>query len=285
MTRMFITRREARPSPRRLRTLAALAGALGWAGAVATPPAAAETCAVALALALDISSSVNAAEYEIQKGGLAAAFRDEDVRAAILNAGGVVNVIVYEWSGWQQQDVIVGWAALRDEDDIDALAFRLERHKRRYAEFSTAIGEALEFGAGLFDRLATPCARRVIDVSGDGVNNEGPSALPLRLTPAFRGLTVNGLVIKGASPDPETHYRQEVISGPGAFLMIARNGFADYPDMIIGKLLREIAPPVFIGAAEASTGAGGGDGSASSTTDAVEDRAAALTANQERSIR
>ncbi|MEM8751511.1 MAG: DUF1194 domain-containing protein [Pseudomonadota bacterium] len=234
---------------------ALLAGAFAAAAQAAAPSTAgAEPCSLAIALALDISSSVNAAEYQIQKGGLAAALRHPDVRRAILASPGVVKMIVYEWSGWQQQDVIVGWTSLSEPADIDALADQVDRHQRRYAEFSTALGEALEFGASLFDRLPQPCARKVIDVSGDGVTNQGPSPLPLRLTPAFRGLTVNGLVIKGASPDPEAHYRREVISGPGAFLVVARNGFEDYPDLIIGKLVREIEPPVYIGAAEPAPG-------------------------------
>ncbi|MEO0499558.1 MAG: DUF1194 domain-containing protein, partial [Pseudomonadota bacterium] len=208
-------------------------------------------CALALALALDISSSVNAREYEIQKGGLSAALRHPDVRSAILAEPGSVRITVYEWSGWQQQDVIADWAVMESEADIDALAFRLDRHSRRYAEFSTALGEALDFGAKLFSKVGATCARRVIDVSGDGVNNDGVSPASTLGDRLFRGITVNGLVIKGASPDPETHYRQEVIWGPGAFLMVARNGFDDYPDMILGKLLREIQPPLFV------SGAGG----------------------------
>ena len=206
----------------------------------------AEGCAVALALALDISSSVNAREYAIQKDGLAAALRHPSVAEVIRNAPGPTQIAVYEWSGWQQQDLIAGWTRVSGEADLAALAAGIEAHQRRYAEFSTALGRAIEYGAALFDALPEPCARRVIDVSGDGVNNEGPSASAVRSAPAFQRITINGLVIKGAEPDPERHYREEVAHGPGAFVMVARNGFEDYPDLILGKLLRELEPPIFV---------------------------------------
>ncbi|MEL7463976.1 MAG: DUF1194 domain-containing protein [Pseudomonadota bacterium] len=217
--------------------------------ACAAGPAAAE-CSVALALALDISSSVNAREYATQKDGLAAALRHPKIAEVIERAPGPAQILVYEWSGWQQQDLIADWTRIADQRDLNDLAARIEAHERRYAEFSTALGEALSFGALQFRRLPETCARQVIDVSGDGVNNEGPSAGDLRGDPILARVTVNGLVIKGAEPDPEAHYREEVIHGPGAFVMIARNGFDDYPDLILGKLLRELEPPLFIGAVE-----------------------------------
>lgn len=209
----------------------------------------AEGCAVALALALDISSSVNAREYAIQKDGLADALRNPLVAEVIRNAPGAAQIAVYEWSGWQQQDLIAGWTRVADGADLAALAARIEAHQRRYAEFSTALGRAAAFGARLFESLPEPCDRHVIDMSGDGVNNEGHDVATLRSDPAFGLITINGLVIKGATPDPEAHYREEVIQGPGAFVMVARNGFEDYPDLILGKLLRELEPPVFVSAA------------------------------------
>lgn len=218
---------------------AAWLAALALAGA----PAAAE-CRLGLALALDISSSVNAAEYEVQIGGLANALRQEDVRSALLDQDGAVWVLVYEWSGYYQQDIVADWTRIGDEADIDALAGRLDAHVRPYAEFPTAIGRGLEFGARQFRRLAAPCERQVIDVSGDGVNNQSFDPAYSRSTGALDGITVNGLVIKGAFPDPEPYYRDHVVSGPGAFLMVAARGFEDYPEMIRRKLVRELRPLV-----------------------------------------
>jgi hypothetical protein len=207
-------------------------------------------CRLALALALDISASVNDREYAIQLGGLADALRAPDVREAILTQGGEVWMAVYEWSGWQQQDLVAGWTPLRAPADIDALAARLDAHRRPYADFSTAIGRALAFGAALFRSLPVRCERRVIDVSGDGAHNEDVGPAEIRASGALAGVTVNALVIDGAWPPPVRHYETEVIHGPDAFMMVARNGFEDYPEMIRGKLLREIRPPQLLGALE-----------------------------------
>ena len=225
----------------------AVAAALLCALPLSNPTARAADCALALALALDISSSVNADEYEIQKGGLVRALRDPQVRAALLAEPGSIRILVYEWSGWQQQDLIADWTLIAGPEDIDRLAARVEARRRSYVDFSTAIGRALAWGEAQFTRLPVPCARQVIDVSGDGVNNDDLSPRTVRGMGGLERVTVNGLVIKGADPDPEAYYRTEVIGGPGAFLMVARNGFRDYPDLLIGKLLKEIEPPQFIG--------------------------------------
>lgn len=206
----------------------------------------ARACSLALVLALDISSSVNEAEYAIQLGGLARALQAPDIRAAALRAAPLW-ITAFEWSGRVQQDEIAPWTRIGSEADLDALAARIGAHRRTYDVFSTAIGRAVEHGLARFAALPEPCARRVIDVSGDGVNNDDPPARAFHGAAAALGVTINGLVIKGAFPDPEAHYRSEVIHGPGAFLMVARNGFEDYPDLIRGKLLREIEPEVIMG--------------------------------------
>ena len=169
------------------------------------------------------------------------------MRSALLDRPGGVALAVYEWSGWQQQDLIANWHLIETAADIDALAATLLGHERRYAEFSTAIGRALMFGADLFGRLPFPCARHVIDISGDGVNNEDFSPSDPRVVQRLQGVTVNALVIEGATPPPAPHYRQRVISGPGAFMMVARNGFDDYPAVMKGKLLRELQDVLYIG--------------------------------------
>lgn len=207
----------------------------------------AEPCWLALALALDISHSVNEQEYAIQRDGLAAALRDPQIVEAVLEAPGPVWIAAYEWSGLGRQSRMAEWTLASDVAALDALSARIAGHARTDEGSPTALGAAAAFGARLFAELPTPCARRVIDISGDGVNNQGPSATAYRGDPIFAGLTINGLVIKGATPDPEPHYREEVLWGPGAFLVVARNGFDDYSDLILGKLLRELKPPLFVG--------------------------------------
>lgn len=210
----------------------------------------AANCALALAFALDVSASVNSAEYDIQKGGLAAAMRDPEIIEAILVEPGAVWFLAYEWSASLQQVIIQDWAQMRDLADIQRFAATLDAHDRRFGRSSTALGQALSFGVKQFASLPTLCDRQVIDVSGDGVNNDGVAPEALRDAGRLAGVTVNGLVIAGASPNPVPYYREKVIYGTDAFMMVARNGFEDYPDLIKGKLLRELRPPVFIGAAQ-----------------------------------
>lgn len=220
--------------------------ALALIAMLAAAPVHAAECRLALVLALDISSSVNEREYGIQIGGLARAFRTEEVIEAILSPEGTgIAVAAFEWSGQYQQDVIVGWTMLDSEAAILGLASALDRHERSYAEFPTAIGKGLQYGAALF-ASAPPCARQVIDVSGDGANNDGVGPGYFRDKGDFDGLIINGLAILGAQPDPGQYYRDHVMHGPGAFVAIARE-FDDYPSVIIGKLLREIAADMVLG--------------------------------------
>ena len=217
---------------------------------VAASAARAQECALALVFALDVSASVNSWEYDIQKGGLAAALRDPEVREAILLDPGSVWFTAFEWSAALQQSVIVEWSRMDGVSAIGRFAAGLDRHERRYFKSSTALGQGLSFGLRQFDALPISCRRRVIDVSGDGVNNDGVAPDALRAAGRMQGVTVNGLVISGAEPDPVPYYREKVIHGPGSFMMVARNGFEDYPELIKGKLLRELRPPLFIGMSE-----------------------------------
>lgn len=206
----------------------------------------AAVCKLALVLGLDISSSVNGREYDIQLHGLARAFRTPEVIDAILTPEGAgIAVIVYEWSGYNQQDVVVPWRMLDSPDSVRAVADALAAHRRPYTDLTTALGKAVEYGARLFSR-APDCARRVIDLSGDGANNDGPGPEVYRAKGILTGITINGLAIQGATPDPAEYYRREVIQGPGSFVAMARD-FDDYPSVIIGKLLREIDQDMVVG--------------------------------------
>lgn len=207
-------------------------------------------CRLALAFAMDVSSSVNAQEYRIQKFGLADALLDNDVRTLILNPGGTVALSAYEWSGRDHQQVIAGWRLINRAADLTALARQLKQAPRSASAQSTALGRALRFGGAYFKQLPFACDRHVIDISGDGVTNEDQGPDSVRSWGVLDGVIVNGLVIKGATPDPEEYYRNQVIHGPGAFVIAARNGFKDYPDLIKGKLLRELQPPFLIGATQ-----------------------------------
>lgn len=218
--------------------LAALLAALALAGGAAAQPS--ERCRLALVLALDVSSSVDAAEYELQRGGLAAALLAPEVRAAILGGagGGHVALAVYEWSGFFQHKLQLDWTALRAPADIDRAATALAGMTRSHDNFPTSIGPALGFGASLLAR-GPRCDRRVIDVSGDGVNNYryGPRE-------AYRhfpldDVTVNGLVILGEDAAVLSYYGTEVLHGPGAFLVVARD-YGGFREAMTRKLFREV---------------------------------------------
>ena len=212
------------------------------AGVLGLLPAgsAAGACEIALALAVDVSGSVDAREYRIQMQGLAAALADGAVSDALVAAR--ARVMLVQWTGDSRQEVSVPWVALERRADVEALAARIAAVPRRWWQFSTAIGSALEFTSAQF----TPdiaCARKVIDLSGDGVSNEGIAPASLRGRLWRRGFTVNGLAIAGSEPGLSTYYWENVAIGEGAFVVTA-NGFSDYPARIRLKLLREVTRQV-----------------------------------------
>ncbi len=141
---------------------------------------------------------------------------------------------------------------LSDAPSMARFAAEARGAARAWSDYSTAIGEALVHAAEVGAGAPEACKRRVIDVSGDGVSNEGREPSTVSRPLAARGYTINGLVIRGADPDPVVHFRAQVIAGPGAFVEIAAD-FADYPRAILRKLLREIDQPLIL-----SEGGGGG---------------------------
>lgn len=227
---------------RHLAVLLALAAPAALAALAETPEG--HSCSVALVLGLDVSSSVDPVEHRLQTDGLAGAFRDEAVVDAILGGiGSGVMVAVYEWSGFSQQEMIVDWTWLGDSDAIGEFADRLEGNVRQSDSWPTSLGRAVEFATQLHDANPRACFRRVIDISGDGVNNHGAGPDWYAARGMLDGFTVNGLAIRGAVPDPAEYYREYLIFGPGAFVEVAED-YSDYPRAILRKLLRELQAPV-----------------------------------------
>tara|TARA_R110000868_G_scaffold69764_10_gene205560 strand:- start:49042 stop:49707 length:666 start_codon:yes stop_codon:yes gene_type:complete len=195
-------------------------------------------CRLALVLALDVSASVDAAEYALQRDGLVAALRAPDIQRAILQGQGAVALSVFEWSGRQQQVVVLPWVMLRDRAALEQAIGVIARARRSYSGFPTAAGYGLGFGAGML-REAPACDRQVIDVSGDGINNEGfAPALAYKHFP-FDGVVVNGLAILGPDEGVQRFYREEILHGPGAF-MVTAEGFEDFRRAMTLKLFREL---------------------------------------------
>lgn len=202
-------------------------------------------CRLALALAMDVSSSVDEAEDQLQRSGLAASLIAPEVRRAFFAGDLPVALAVYEWSGRYNQGIIVDWRLITDQAALVDVASTIGRSERSHNEFPTAIGYALGFGAGLLAR-APNCLFNTLDMAGDGENNEGfPPAAAYAEFP-FGGVTVNGLVVNAAEYEAEISliefYRDEVLHGPGAFLEVAQ-GFDDYERAMRRKLERELDVP------------------------------------------
>ncbi|MES2915172.1 MAG: DUF1194 domain-containing protein [Pseudomonadota bacterium] len=213
------------------------------AGLVAGPvtPASA-ACRLALVLAVDVSRSVDAQDYVIQTDGLAAALQDRAVREAIFGPEGQVALAIYYWSGRGTQDLIQPWVILDSPEALDAAIWAVRRTPRPSSRLATALGDALRYGAGLMAE-APDCARKVIDVAGDGRNNEGISVARTYEREDFTGITVNGLAVGEHEAGIVDYYRTEVIRGPGAFVETAARQ-TDYPAAIRRKLLRELQSPM-----------------------------------------
>ena len=201
------------------------------------PAGAAAGCDLALVLAVDVSGSVDAREYRLQMDGLAAALRDPVVSEALVRAE--AQVLLLQWSGTGRQKITIPWTKITGFAEIDALADRVAQDQRIWRNYSTAVGEALLVGLEAFGR-AGPCARRLIDLSGDGPSNEGVEPAELRPLLRAAGVTVNAIAIEQSVPDLTAYYFENVITGEGAFVVTAA-GFADYPDRIRRKLLREVS--------------------------------------------
>lgn len=209
-------------------------------------PALAE-CKLALVLGLDISASVDNKEYRIQFEGLADALDDPAVMRVILEPEGTyIEAAVFEWSGHTQQLLVRGWTRLDSPSAIREFAQSIRTHRRPMGYLATAIGKAVQFAGGILATAPT-CQRRVLDLSGDGINNIGPEPPEIYATGLFDGVTVNGLVIRGAEPDPLTYYYSHVILGEEAFVIVAED-YADYARAMRRKLLREIQPEMIVGA-------------------------------------
>lgn len=223
------------------RRRAGLVRSAGFAAGLALGPvaAAAAECRLALVLALDVSSSVDPGEYELQKLGLAAALDSVPVRLALTEpADGHVALAVFEWSGRYQQKMVLDWTRMDRPGALDQAIAVVAGAERSHSRFPTAIGYALGYAATVLSR-APACRRQVIDISGDGVNNEGFGPdLAYRNFP-LDGVVVNGLVILGQETDVLPYYRSEVRRGPGAFVETA-SGFEDFAEAMTRKLFREI---------------------------------------------
>lgn len=213
---------------------------LGIALAIAAPAAgapAAERVATAVVFAVDVSGSVDAGRYELQRSGIAAIFAGAGIENA-LGAG--VAVAVMEWSDGHV--VVVPWTILRTAAEAHALAVRI-RSTPRAQGYTTELSLALLAAADLLDACPCAAASRVIDVSGDGPNNGPMSTTIARDQVVARGIRINGLpIVTPEEPDLARWYRDNVVGGAGAFVEVA-DGYEDFARAMRRKFLVEVAAP------------------------------------------
>jgi hypothetical protein len=190
-------------------------------------------------LAVDVSVSVTADSYLLQRNGIARAFENPLLGAAISAVPGGIEALVLEWSDPDRIAVTVGWTRLRDIDGAAAFAAAVRATKRGSGGL-TAIGPALLAAAAAFDHMPEPASRRVIDISGDGMANFGLPPAVARDRIVAAGITINGLAIVTEEPWLEAYYRSNVIGGPGAFVVAARD-FRSFADAMLRKLVQEVA--------------------------------------------
>lgn len=222
-------------------------------------PQAEAACRLALVLALDVSASVSADEFDLQALGMANALTSPAVVAALLEAQPPVAVAVYHWSGPSDQAMVADWTLIADRAALDRLAATVAAYPRR-ATFDgrTAVGAALRYGARLLDR-GPDCRRQVIDIAADGENNADVEAETVRDSAALAGVTVNALAITGETalgklPDwLVTYLEDSVIRGPDAFVEMA-DGYADFRRAMERKLLRELKDLAVSGLPRAAPG-------------------------------
>jgi hypothetical protein len=203
---------------------------------------------VELVLAVDVSYSMDTDEQVLQREGYIAAITSREFMQALKQGmHGRIAMTYFEWAGSHHQQIIVPWRVIDGPESADSFAADIAR--ARYSRASrTSISSALLFAAPLFDGSGFRGVRRVIDVSGDGVNNNGPLVTIARDEVLAKGITINGLPIMFKRPNASTmdidnldvYYEDCVIGGPGAFVIPIKER-DQFKEAIRTKLVLEIA--------------------------------------------
>jgi hypothetical protein len=230
-----------------------LFASLALIAVVSAPVArASEKVDLLLVLAADVSRSVDAPKFQLQREGYAAAITNKQVLDAILSGrNGRIAILFLEWSGFGNQQVVIDWTVIDGPQAARAFGDRLIETPRSFAD-RTSISAGIDAAVVQLKRAPFEGERQTIDVSGDGTNNAGRDVTSARDAALALGITINGLVILSDNPlpwNPEhtnppgglaNYYRENVTGGPGSFVMEAKN-FKSFGDAIIKKMIAEIA--------------------------------------------
>jgi len=199
----------------------------------------ARAAAVALVLAIDVSESVSSERYLLQHEGIARAFETPQLVDAIAAVPGGIEALVLEWSDPDKIAITVGWTRIANRNGAAAFAASV-RATRRTSNGLTAIGSALLAAAAAFDHMPEPAGHKIVDISGDGMANFGVPPVTARDALIKQGITINGLAILSEEPWLDDYYRNNVVGGPAAFVLVAKN-FDSFADAMLRKLVQEVA--------------------------------------------
>jgi len=213
---------------------------------------AAEPVDLLLVLASDVSRSVDHPKFLLQRDGYAAAVSNPQVIESIKSGpNGKIAICFVEWSGFGAQKLVIDWVAIDGAAAARKLGDLIVEAPRSFAD-RTSISGGIDFALMQFARAPFEAPRRTIDVSGDGTNNAGRDVRLARDEAVAQGVTINGLVILSEHQVPwnaehtnppgglESYYRENVVGGPGAFVMVAED-FRSFGRAIVRKMIAEIA--------------------------------------------
>jgi len=233
-----------------------VAGALACDVAVAAPgqrsdvadkPSAASVD-IELVIAVDVSYSMDPDELAVQREGYAQAIVSKEfLRALKAGANGKISVTYFEWSAASDQKIVIPWRLIDGPETADSVANEIMRTPIRRGS-RTSISGAIQFAMPLFDEDPYRGFRRVIDISGDGPNNNGSPITPVRDEALGKGIVINGLPIMINAPSLNStdienldwYYEDCVIGGPGSFVVAIKDR-DNFKEAIRTKLLLEVA--------------------------------------------
>jgi len=213
---------------------------------------AAESVDLLLAFAVDVSRSIDAAKFKLQRDGYVAAINNPRVVEAIRSGRHRrIAVSFIEWSGVASQKLVSDWTVINNAESARRFTDGLVEAPRSFAD-RTSISAGIDFAVQQLERAPFEATRRAIDVSGDGTNNSGRDVTVARDQALAKGITINGLVILSTEPlawNPEhtnppgglaEYYKRNVVGGPGAFVVVAQD-FESFGQAMINKLIGEVA--------------------------------------------
>jgi Protein of unknown function (DUF1194) len=195
---------------------------------------------VALVLAVDSSGSISEQRLAMQIHGYLDALRHPAFTEAIRGGRrGCIGLTYVTWTDARRQDQVVSWRVIADQAGAFAFAQAMQDALRPLPGW-TSISGAIDFCTGLLLSSGYIATRRVIDISGDGANNDGRPVTEARDAAVAAGVTINGLPIIEVEPNLDQYYRDNVVGGPDSFVVVASDSGA-FGAAVLRKLLVEVA--------------------------------------------